>query len=203
MRNRSLPAAVGSALLFVCGGGVAHADDATAGRSLPTSGTAFSIAEDGDMIMECDGVVHRIEVRGAGQLRVGDRIAGDQPTASVRTVAEQLNGYDADLGAIAVSERGPAAGEFEAPSAGREFPATEAFAQDVTVAMQHSPCAGGQPAVYASKAAFPLLNTDLTTFPPKNSVYQLVSPVELADVSDPSAPSFTLTSFAVTVTRSP
>ncbi|GAA1959052.1 hypothetical protein [Catenulispora subtropica] len=213
MRTRPILAASGSALLFACGGTVAHAGDGgggglgrlggvgTVGAALPASGTAFSVVEDGDMVMECDGVVHRFEVRGAGRLRVGNRIAGATPTAVVSTDAEQLTGYDADLGTVTVTEKAPVLGEIVAPAEGRPYPAAESFAQDLTVAMEHSPCRGGRPAAYASKTAFPLLNTDLTAFPPRNAVYLLTDPVELVDVTDPSAPSFTLTAFPVTVSR--
>src|ERR1051326_3280582 len=115
MRNRSMLAVAGSTLLFACGGAVAHAGTAVGGGALPKPGTALSLIEDGDMVMECDGIVHRFDLHGTGQLLVGDRIAGDTPTTVVTTEAEQLIGYDADLGTVTVSERGPAAGEFVAP----------------------------------------------------------------------------------------
>lgn len=198
MRPRTALAAAGSALLFAGGAGVAHAEDA-GGGSLPVPGTAFSVSEDGDMVMECDGVVHRFDVHGTGQLRVGDRLPGVQPTFAVSTDSEQLTGYEADLGTVTVSATGPIAGEFVAASAERPFPAAESLAQDVAVTMEHSPCRGGQPAVYASKGGFPLLNTDLTAFPQRNAVYQLTDPVELGDVTDQSAAPFTLTGFVVTV----
>ncbi|MFL6113137.1 MAG: hypothetical protein ACJ786_17525 [Catenulispora sp.] len=207
MRNRSVLAVAGSTFLFAGGGAVTHVAAAGVGAgiggTLPPSGTTFSLIEDGDMVMECNGVVHRFDLHGTGQLLVGDRVAGDTPTTVVTTETEQLTGYDADLGTVTVSERGPAAGEFVAPGVGREFPAAESFAQDVTVAMDHSPCDNGQPAVYASRSAFSLLNTDLNSFPPKNAVYLLAEPVELVDVTHPSAASFTLTSFPVTVTQAP
>lgn len=203
MRIRPALAVVGSAFLFAFGSAVAHADAAAGGSTLPKPGTVFSLIEDGDMVMECNGIVHRFDLHGTGQLLVGDRIAGDMPTTVMTTEAEQLTGYDADLGTVTVSERGPAAGEFVAPGAGWDFPAAESFAQDLTVAMDHSPCDNGQPAVYASKSAFPLLNTDLTSFPPKNAVYLLTDPVELVDVTNPAGPSFVLTSFPVTVSHAP
>lgn len=200
MRTRSALAATGSVLLFSCGGAAtaAHA----AGTTLPARGTSFTVAEDGDMVMECDGVLHRFDVHGTAQMRVGRRIAGaPTPTAVVTTEAQQLTGYDADLGTVTVTQRAPAAGSFTAPAVGREFPAAESFAQDLVLAVEHSPCDGGQPAVYAGKAAFPLLNTDLTAFPPRNAVYLLTDPVELDDVTNPSGAPFTLTSFPVTVSR--
>jgi hypothetical protein len=200
MRTRPLLAAAGSVLLFACGGTVAHAAD-RGGDALPRPGTTFSVSEDGDMVMECDGVLHRFEVRGAGELRVGDRIAGATPTAVVSTEGERLVGYDADLGMVTVSAKAPARGEIVAPAEGRPYPAAETFAQDLTVTMEHSPCRGGRAGVYASKGAFSLLNTDLTAFPPRNAVYLLTDPVELVDVADPSAPAFTLTSFPVTVSQ--
>lgn len=205
MRNRSALAVAGSAFLFAWSGAgaVAHAVAPGGGGALPQPGTVFSLVEDGDMVMECNGIVHRFELHGTGQILVGGGVAGDTPTTVVTTEAEQLTGYDPDLGTVTVSQRGPVAGEFVAPGVGWEFPAAESFAQDVTVAMDHSPCDNGQPAVYASKSAFPLLNTDLTSFPPKNAVYLLAEPVELVDVTNPSAPSFTLTSFPVTVTQAP
>ena len=167
---------------------------------MPASGTAVALTEDGDMVLECDGVVHRFEVLGTGQLRVGDRVAGVQPTVAVETEAEQLTGYDADLGTVTVSEKTPAVGDFVAPAAGREFPAAESLAQDLTVSMQHSPCGDGQPATFTNKAAFPLLNTNLTSFPPRNAVYLMTDPVELTDIANPSGPSVTLTEFPLTLT---
>ncbi|NUR26173.1 MAG: hypothetical protein HOV83_10050 [Catenulispora sp.] len=204
MRTRPVLAASGSALLFACGGAVAHGADRPGGSSaaatLPASGTTFSVAMEGDMVMECDGVLHRFEVRGAGRMRVGDRVPGVTPTATVRTEDERLIGYDPDLGVVTVSEKQPVLGQIVAPAEGRPYPAAEAVGQDLTVTMDHSPCRGGRPATYSSKAVFPLLNTDLTAFPPRNAVFLLTDPVELADVADASAPPFMLTSFPVTVT---
>jgi hypothetical protein len=188
--------------LFSCTTVAAQASaQPTGGGTLPTPGTAVALAEDGDMVLECNGALHRFEVVGTGQIRVGDKVAGDQPTAVVQTVAEQLTGYEADLGTVTVSEKAPAAGEFVAPGVGREFPAAQSLAQDLTVSMQHSPCGGGQPATFASKTAFPLLNTDLTAFPPQNAVYLMANPVELDDVANPSGPSVMLTEFPMTVTQ--
>ncbi|GAA2027835.1 hypothetical protein GCM10009839_28510 [Catenulispora yoronensis] len=206
--------ACGSALLFAVGSGAARADAVGGpggpggssgpggpgpGAVVPASGTTVPVVEDGDMVMECDGVLHRFEVRGTALLRVGDRVAGPSPTVAVSTEAERLTGYDRDLGTVTVSAKGPAVGELAAPTATKAYPAAESLAQDVTVSMEHSPCRDGQPATYASKTTFPLLNTDLTAFPPRNAVYLLTDPVELVDVSKPSAPSFTLTSFPITV----
>lgn len=210
MRTRTALAASSSAFLFACGGGVAHAADGpSAGpEALPVPGTVSAVGEEGDLVMECDGVVHRIEVHGAGRLRVGDQLTGSrvpagQPTFAVSTDAEELTGHEAELGMVTVSAKEPVVGEFTAASAARPYPAAESLGQDVTVTMEHSPCRAGQPAVYASKAAFPLLNTDLREFPPRNAVYQLTGPVELDDVADPSAAPFTLTGFVVTVDRLP
>jgi len=119
----------------------------------------------------------------------------------VRTEAEQLTGYDAVLGTVTVSEKAPASGSFVAPAAGREFPAAESLAQDLTVSMQHSPCGGGQPATFTTKTAFPLLNTNMTAFPPQNAVYLMTDPVELTDIANPSGPSVMLTEFPLTVTQ--
>ena len=58
----------------------------------------------------------------ANQIRVGEKVAGDQPTVVVRTQAEQLTGYEAELGTVTVSEKAPASGEFVAPGVGREYP---------------------------------------------------------------------------------
>ncbi|NUR60643.1 MAG: hypothetical protein HOV87_18570 [Catenulispora sp.] len=210
MRIRTTLAASSSTLLFACGGGVAHATDgpSAAGGTLPVPGTSFAVSENGDLVMECDGVVHRIEVHGAGRLQVGDQLTGKQvpigqPTFAVSTDAEELTGHEAELGTVTVSAKEPVVGEFTAASAARPYPAAQSLGQDVTVTMEHSPCRAGQRGVYASKAAFPLLNTDLTDFPPRNAVYQLTTPVELDDVSDPSAAPFTLTGFVVTVDRLP
>lgn len=201
MRMRPVLAVTGSVFLFSANGFSAHAAaEPAGGKSLPASGTAVALTEDGDMVLECDGVVHRFEVLGTGQLHVGDRVAGVQPTVAVETDAEQLTGYDADLGTVTVSEKTPAVGDFVAPAAGREFPAAESLAQDLTVSMQHSPCGDGQPATFTNKTAFPLLNTNLTSFPPRNAVYLMTDPVELTDVANPSGPSVTLTEFPLTLT---
>lgn len=203
MRIRPVLAVTGAVFLFSYNGFTAHAAARpdSGGGTLPASGTTVALSEDGDMVLECNGVLHRFEVLGTGQVRVGDKVAGDQPTATVRTVAEQLTGYDAELGTVTVSEKTPADGDFVAPAVGREFPAAESLAQDLTVSMQHSPCGGGQPATFESKAAFPLLNTDLTAFPPQNAVYLMTNPVELTDVANPSGPSVTLTEFPLTITQ--
>src|SRR4051794_35709091 len=134
MRFRPVLAVSGSLFLMFWSGLTAHASTRAAGEnSLPASGSAVSLTEDGDMVMECDGVLHRFEVLGTGQVRVGDRVAGVQPTVAVHTEAEQLTGYDAVLGTVTVSEKAPVGGSFVAPAAGREFPAAEALAQDLTV----------------------------------------------------------------------
>jgi hypothetical protein len=209
MRTRTALAASTSAFLVACGGGVARAADSPAAEGpLPVPGTTSTVSEDGDLVMECDGVLHRIEVHGTGRLRVGDRLTGSgvpsgQPTFAVSTEAEELTGHEAELGTVTVSVKKPVVGQFTAATAARPFPAAESLGQDLTVTMDHSPCRAGQPGVYASKAAFPLLNTDLTDFPPRNAVYQLTGPVELDDVSDPAAAPFTLTGFVVTVDRLP
>lgn len=202
MRIRPMLAVTGAVFLCFWSGFAAHASARSAGGNfLPASGTAVSLAEDGDMVMECNGVLHRFEVLGTGQLRVGDRLAGTQPAVAVQTVAEQLTGYDAVLGTVTVSEKAPVGGSFVAPAAGREFPAAQSLAQDLTVSMQHSPCGGGQPATFATKAAFPLLNTNMTAFPPQNAVFLMVDPVELTDVANPSGPSVALTEFPLTITQ--
>ena len=202
MGMRPVLAVTGSAFLFSANGFAAHAAAGSAGTSaLPASGTSVALAEDGDMVLECDGILHRFEVIGTGQVRVGERGAGNRPTVVVRTEAEQLTGYEAELGTVTVSEKGPADGSFVAPAIGREYPAAESLAQDLTVSMQHSPCGGGQPATFATKAAFPLLNTNLKAFPPQNAVYLMADPVELSDVANPSGPSVTLTEFPLTVSQ--
>jgi hypothetical protein len=204
MRIRPALAVTGSVFLFSANGFAAHAAARSASAGdLPASGTSIALTEDGDMVLECNGILHRFEVLGTGQVRVGDRVAGNQPTVVVRTEAEQLTGYDAELGTVTVSEKAPAGGSFVAPAVGREYPAAESLAQDLTVSMQHSPCGGGQPATFATKAAFPLLNTDLTAFPPRNAVYLMVDPVELPDVANPSGPSVTLTEFPLTISQAP
>ena len=203
MRFRPVLAVTGS-VLFSCGGFAAPASARSAdGEALPASGTAFALSEDGDMVLECNGVLHRFEVLGTGQMRVGDRLPGQQPTVAVRTESEQLTGYEAELGTVTVSERNPAAGAFVAPAVGREYPAAQSLGQDLTVSMQHTPCGGGQPATFATKSPFPLLNTDLTAFPPKNAVYLMADPVELTDVANPSGPSITVTEFPLTITQAP
>lgn len=202
MRIRPVLAVTGSAFLFSWSGLSAHASAQPAGgNSLPATGSAVSLTEDGDMLLECNGVLHRFEVLGTGQVRVGDRIAGKQPAVVVQTEAEQLTGYDAVLGTVTVSEKAPASGSFVAPAVGREFPAAEALAQDLTVSMQHSPCGGGDPATFATKTAFPLLNTNMTAFPPQNAVHLMTDPVELTDVANPSGPSVMLTEFPLTITQ--
>jgi hypothetical protein len=204
MRFRPALAASGSAFLFSFSSGSVTAHASTppdSGGALPAPGTAVALTEDGDMVLECNGVLHRFEVLGSGQIRVTEQVPGVQPTVVVRTEAEQLTGYEADLGTVTVSEKAPAAGEFVAPGVGREFPAAQSFAQDLTVSMQHSPCGGGQPATFATRTSFPLLNTDMTSFPPQNTVYLMANPVELDDVANPSGPSVTLTEFPVTVTQ--
>lgn len=202
MRFRPALAVTGSVFLFSATGFTAHASVRSADESaLPASGTSVALSEDGDMVVECNGILHRFEVLGTGQVRVGERVAGDQPTVAVRTESEQLTGYEADLGTVTVSEKAPAAGSFVAPAVGREYPATESLAQDLTMSMQHSPCGGGQPATFATKAAFPLLNTDLTSFPPHNAVYLMTDPVELTDDANPSGPSLMLTEFPLTITQ--
>lgn len=202
MRMRPVLAVTGSLFLLSWSGLAAHASTKSAGgNSLPASGTAVSLTEDGDMVMECDGVLHRFEVLGTGQVRVGERVDGVQPTVAVQTVAEQLTGYDAVLGTVTVSEKAPATGSFVAPAVGREFPAAESLAQDLTMSVQHSPCGGGQPATFATKAAFPLFNTNVTAFPPQNAVFLMTDPVELTDVANPSGPSVTLTEFPLTITQ--
>lgn len=202
MRSRPALAVTGSVFLFSGTGFAAHAAERSVGDSaLPVSGTSVALAEDGDMVLECNGVVRRVEVLGTGQVRVGERVAGDQPTVVVRTESEQLTGYDAELGTVTVSEKAPAAGSFVAPGVGREYPAAESLGQDLTVSMQRSPCGGGQPATFATKAAFPLLNTNLTAFPPQNAVYLMTDPVELTDIANPTGPSITLTEFPLTITQ--
>ncbi|ACU68973.1 hypothetical protein Caci_0018 [Catenulispora acidiphila DSM 44928] len=202
MRIRPVLAVAGSVFLFSSNGFAAHAaTQAPSGNSLPATGTAVSLTEDGDMVLECNGVLHRFEVLGTGQVRVGARVAGDQPTVAVRTEAEQLTGYDADLGTVTVSEKTPADGDFVAPAVGREFPAAESLAQDLTISMQHSPCGGGEPATFTNKAAFPLLNTNMTAFPPRNAVFLMTDPVELTDIANPSGPSIMLTEFPLTITQ--
>lgn len=205
MRIRPVLAVTGSVFLFSWSGLSAHAAAQPAGgNALPATGTTVSLTEDGDMVLECNGVLHRFEVLGTGQVHVGDRVAGAvQPTVTMRTDAEQLTGYDAVLGTVTVSEKTPADGSFVAPAPGREFPAAQSLAQDLTVSMQHSPCGDGQPATFTTKAAFPLLNTNMTAFPPQNAVYLMTDPVELTDVANPSGPSITLTEFPLTVTAAP
>ena len=202
MRMRPVLAVTGSLLLLSWSGLAAHASTQSAsGNSLPASGTSVSLTEDGDMVLECNGDLHRFEVLGTGQVRVGDRVAGPQPAVAVQTVAEQLTGFDAVLGTVTVSEKAPASGSFVAPAVGREFPAAESLAQDLTLSVQHSPCGGGQPATFTTKAAFPLLNTNMTAFPPQNAVFLMTDPVELPDVANPSGPSVTLTEFPLTITQ--
>jgi hypothetical protein len=202
MRFRPVLAVTGSVFLFSANGFAAHASvRSTADSALPASGTSVALTEDGDMVVECNGILHRFEVLGTGQVRVGERVAGDQPTVVVQTESEQLTGYEAELGTVTVSEKAPAAGTFVAPAAGREYPAAQSLAQNLTVSMQHSPCGGGQPATFTNKAAFPLLNTDLTAFPPQNAVYLMPDPVELTDVANPSGPSVMLTEFPLTITQ--
>lgn len=202
MRIRPVLAVAGSVFLFSYNGFAAHAaTQAPSGNSLPATGTAVSLTEDGDMVLECNGVLHRFEVLGTGQVRVGARVTGDQPTVAVRTEAEQLTGYDTDLGTVTVSEKTPADGDFVAPAVGREFPAAESLAQDLTISMQHSPCGGGEPATFTNKAAFPLLNTNMTAFPPRNAVFLMTDPVELTDIANPSGPSIMLTEFPLTITQ--
>ena len=154
------------------------------------------------MVLECNGVVHRVEVVGTGKISVGERLAGDQPTALVRTESEQLTGYEPDLGTVTVSDRGPAFGEFVAPKASQEFPAAESLAQNLTVTTQRNPCGGGLPATFAARGPFQVQNSALTAFPPQNAVYLLPNPVELIDTANPSGPSITLTEFPLTVSQS-
>ena len=202
MRTRPMLAVTGSVFLFSAHGFAAHAAaHAGTGNSLPASGSAVALSEDGDRVLECNGVVRRVEVLGSGQVRVGDPVPGVQPTVVVHTEAEQLTGYDADLGTVTVSEKAPADGSFVAPAAGREFPAAQALAQNLTVSMQHSPCGGGQPATFTNKAPFPLLNTNMTAFPPRNAVFLMTTPMELTDVANASGPSVMLTEFPLTITQ--
>ena len=67
--------------------------------------------------------------------------------------------------------------------------------------MQHSPCGGGEPATFATKTPFPLLNTNMTAFPPQNAVFLMTDPVEMTDVANPSGPSVTVTEFPLTITQ--
>jgi hypothetical protein len=206
VRTYSALALAASALVYAVGSAptasAATSDAATA--PLPAAGTAITIAEDGDMLLTCDGTLHRFDLHGTGQLTVGDRFAepGGSRGVKVSTTSENLVGYDPDLGFVTVAEQAPAVGEIVSPPTGKTFPASESFAQDVTVSFEHTPCdASGAPATFHSAAAFPLLNTNLKSFPPKNAVYTLAGPVELKPVDAAAQTGVQIIQFPVTVSH--
>jgi hypothetical protein len=175
-----------------------------AAQPIPATGTAIALAEDGDMLLACNGTLHRFDVHGGGQLTVGGRIPAPDGTPGVvmTTTSENLVGYDRQLGMVTVAERTPAAGELRSPVPGKAFPAAGSFAQNVTVSFEHSPCdSSGAPATFRSKAPFALLNTNITDFPPNNDVYTLLDQVELESVDAPTPTTMQLLQFPVTVNR--
>jgi len=169
---------------------------------MPQSGSAVALTEDGDMVLECDGTLHRFDLHGTGQIVVGDKVAGQDgtPGVALTTTSEDLLGFDPTLGTVTVTESAPATGRLSSPVPGRTFPASESFAQDVTVSMEHSPCDdSGAPVTFRNTAPFTLLNDNLKAFPPQNSVYVLPGQVELKQVAAPGRPTATLLQFPVTV----
>lgn len=205
---RSLPhfaiagTAVAVTLGGVCLGDVSPALAATSPSAVPASGTAVTVIEDGDMLLECEGVLHRFDLHGSGQLTISERVTGHDGTPGIvmRTTSENLIGYDPDLGTVTVAEAAPSSGRMDSPVPGRQFPAAQAFAQDLTISFEHNPCdASGAPATFRTKQPFPLLNTNLTAFPPKNTVYTLLDQVELDSVDSPHPMSAQLLQFPVTV----
>ena len=154
------------------------------------------------MLLECEGVLHRFDLHGAAQLTVGKRITTHDGTPAVimSTTSENLAGFDPDLGMVTVAETAPASGRLDSPVPGREFPAAQAFAQNLTISFEHNPCdASGAPATFRTKHAFPLLNTNLPAFPPRNTVYTMLNQVELESVDTPHPMSAQLLQFPVTV----
>ena len=206
MRTLSQFAIIGTALTATFGGVspaiAATSPSAVPSSAVPSSGTAVTVIEDGDMLLECEGVLHRFDLHGAAQLTVGKRVTAHDGTPGVviSTTSENLLGYDPDLGTVTVAETAPASGRLDSPVPGQEFPAAQAFAQNLTVSFEHSPCdASGAPATFRSKQAFALLNTNLAAFPPKNTVYTLLDQVELESVDSPHPMNAQLLQFPVTV----
>jgi hypothetical protein len=200
---RTLPRlAIAGTAVAVTLGGVSPALAATSPSAVPPSGTAVTVMEDGDMLLECEGVLHRFDLHGAGQLTIGKRVTAHDGTPGIvmSTTSENLVGYDPDLGMVTVAEAAPASGRMDSPVPGRQFPAAQAFAQDLTIYFEHSPCdTSGAPATFRTKQAFPLLNTNLTAFPPKNTVYTMLDQVELESVDSPHPMTAQLLQFPVTV----
>jgi hypothetical protein len=218
--TRSALTAVGSALAFTCvtapaaraadvttalsGSTASSASTASAAADVPQSGSSVALTEDGDMVLECNGTLHRLDLHGTGQLVVGDKVTGQDGTSSVAltTASEDLLGYDPTLGTVTVTESAPATGVLSSPVPGKTFPAAESFAQDVMVSMEHTPCDdSGAPVTFRNTAPFTLLNDNLKAFPPQNSVYVLPGQVELKQVAAPDQPTATLLQFPVTVTH--
>jgi hypothetical protein len=172
---------------------------------VPPSGTALALTEDGDMVFGCNGNTYRFDLHGTAQAVMGAPLAGSEsPTRLVTTRAEDMLGFDPVLGQITVTEREPARGELVSPVPGKDFPALASFAQDVTVAMEHTPCDdSGAPAAFVTSAPFALVDTNAKAFPPHGEVYNIVDPVAFHPVGEPDSPAFvTAFQFPVTLTKS-
>ena len=205
LRLSSVLTAFGSVLVFTSvPAAAAHAAAAVGPQSAPQSGSSFALVEDGDMVLACEGTVHRFDLHGTGQFSVGDKATAPDGTRNVAltTVSENLVGFDPALGTVTVTEATPAVGELASPVPGKMFPASESFAQDVTVSMEHTPCDdSGAPVTFRNAAPFSLLNGNLKAFPPQGAVYVLPGNVELKPVGAPHQPSVTLLQFPVSVSH--
>lgn len=200
--------AAAAMLLGLPAAAVAHAatahtiDQSTVSRpAAPRVGPGMTenVSLSASMVLRVRGMQQRVSLTGSGTMTLGSpMVVAGRPAIPFLVNVGPLTGNNSVLGRVQVTTDGPQDAWLMENSQASPFPAEEVLPVNDHVSISVLP---GQSFVVKDANSGPAIlhSSNITSFPPQNTVYQLAGPAQLEDANHPGQALATVQTLQITV----